>query len=161
MKHKNTIIALSMMFIIAMTSCIKEDFFHKEDMVVEEGLPANIELSFKSQENTIVTRAERDSVSENRVNNVYLFIFDSQGNVHSRKFCTPGYGLTYLNNSTREGRLYIETLSLNKVKIFGIANVTVPGVTSTAYSITKDDLDAINSFTELENTVMRMKEREP
>ncbi len=158
MKHKNTIIALSMMFIIAMTSCIKEDFFHKEDMVVEEGLPANIELSFKSQENTIVTRAERDSVSENRVNNVYLFIFDSQGNVHSRKFCTPGYGLTYLNNSTREGRLYIETLSLNKVKIFGIANVTVPGVTSTAYSITKDDLDAINSFTELENTVMRMKE---
>jgi hypothetical protein len=82
-----------MIFSFLMISCERENLFPESELV-EEGLPAEISLNFKSQENNIVSRAERDSVDEYRVNNVYLFIFNSDGDVHERKFCTPGNGLS-------------------------------------------------------------------
>ena len=121
------------------TSC-KDDFFNYDDKEVVEGLPANVILKFKSLENTVVTRAGRDPIYENRVDNIYVFIFDSQGNVHARKFCKPGYGLSYATTDVeadkyRAGTIRInDTKSLNKARIVGIANVSVVGVTSTAYT---------------------------
>lgn len=155
MRSYRILLYLGLILIMTFTSC-KDEFFKYDDTKVVEGLPASIILGFKSQENTIVTRAERDPIYENRVDNIYVFIFDSQGNVHERKFCTQGNGLSYTGDSSDKGTLQINTTSLNNAKIVGIANVSVQGVTSTAYSITQEDLDGVRSLQELENMVMTM-----
>ena len=155
MKSDRILLYLGLILIMTFTSC-KDEFFKYDDTKVIEGLPASIILGFKSQENTIVTRAERDSIYENRVDNIYVFIFDSQGNVHERKFCKQGEGLSYTDTSFDKGKLQIKTTSLNNAKIVGIANVSVQGVTSTAYSITQEDLEAVHSLQELEDMVMTM-----
>ena len=155
MKSYRILLYIGLILIMTFTSC-KDEFFKYDDTKVVEGLPASIILGFESQENTIVTRAERDSIYENRVDNIYVFIFDSQGNVHKRKFCTLGDGLSYTDDSFNKGKLQINTTSLNNAKIVGIANVSVQGVTSTAYSITQEDLEAVHSLQELEDMVMIM-----
>ena len=155
MRSYRILLYLGLILIMTFTSC-KDEFFKYDDTKVVEGLPASIIIGFESQENTIVTRAERDPIYENRVDNIYVFIFDSQGNVHERKFCTQGNGLSYTGDSSDKGTLQINTTSLNNAKIVGIANVSVQGVTSTAYSITQEDLDGVRSLQELENMVMTM-----
>lgn len=146
-----------MIFSFLMISCERENLFPESELV-EEGLPAEISLNFKSQENNIVSRAGRDPQDENRVNNVYLFIFNSEGNVHERKFCIPGNGLSYDESSISTGHLIVSTRSLNNAKIVGIANVYQEGISSNVFSITKENLDAIDTYDELNNMVMKMSE---
>lgn len=158
MKRINIAVYFVMVLSLLMISCERENLFPESEMV-EEGLPAEISLNFKSQENNIVSRAERDSVDEYRVNNVYLFIFNSDGDVHERKFCTPGNGLSYdPSSSISTGDLFVSTLSLNNAKIVGIANVYQEGISSNVFSITKENLDAIDTYDELNTMVMKMSE---
>ena len=156
MKKIQYILYLGLVLLITFTSC-RDEFFSYDDTKVVEGLPASIILGFKSQENTVVTRAERDPKYENRVDNIYIFIFDSQGNVHYRKFFNTG-DITFPTESHDKGTLQLNTQSLNHAKIVGIANVSVEGVTATAYTITEADLKNITSLNELENMVMTMDE---
>lgn len=161
MKSERILLFIGLILTMFFTSC-KDDFFNYDDKEVVEGLPANVILKFKSLENTVVTRAGRDSIYENRVDNIYVFIFDSQGNVHARKFCTPSNGLSYATTDVeadkyRAGTISIvDTKSLNKARIVGIANVSVEGVTSTAYTVTEAELNKITSFDELNSKVMKM-----
>ena len=156
MKKIQYILYLGLVLLITFTSC-RDEFFSYDDTKVVEGLPASIILGFKSQENTVVARAERDPKYENRVDNIYIFIFDSQGNVHYRKFFNTG-DITFPTESHDKGTLQLNTQSLNHAKIVGIANVSVEGVTATAYTITEADLNNITSLNELENMVMTMDE---
>lgn len=161
MKSERILLFIGLILTMFFTSC-KDDFFNYDDKEVVEGLPANVILKFKSLENTVVTRAGRDPIYENRVDNIYVFIFDSQGNVHARKFCTPSNGLSYTPTEIeadkyRAGTISIvDTKSLNKARIVGIANVSVVGVTSTAYTVTEAELNEITSFDELNSKVMKM-----
>lgn len=158
MKRMNISVYFVMVLSLLMISCERENLFPESEMV-EEGLPAEISLNFKSQENNIVSRAERDSVYEYRVNNVYLFIFNSDGDVHERKFCTPGNGLSYdPSSSISTGDLFVSTRSLNNAKIVGIANVYQEGISSNVFSITKENLDAIDTYDKLNTMVMKMSE---
>ncbi len=159
MKKNRLLLCVGFMLSLLWTAC-SDDLFTDESFYVEEGLPATVSISFKSQENTVVTRAERDPKYENRVDNIYMFIFDNGGNVHYRKFFKEGGGLSYDKNVTdkSKGSVQIETKSLNNAKIVGIANVSVEGETSTAYTITEADLNNIASYSELENKVMTMSD---
>lgn len=156
MKKGKILSGIVLLMSVFLASCTRNEIYDPSGLV-EEGLPARISIQFKSQENVVVTRAERDPEYENRVDNIYIFIFDSQGNVHERKFCTPGNGgLSYTNNTYEEGTLNVITKSLNNARIVGIANVSVAGVTATAYSITEADLNGVQDYASLENMVMRM-----
>lgn len=125
---------------------------------VEEGLPASVRFGFGVKENVIITRKEQGELFENRVDNVYIIIFKEDGSVHERKFCTEGSGLTYTdgNPGKNTGQLYIETKSINNARIVGIANLTTE-TTSTAYSISPADLDAVTSFEQMKNLCMKMR----
>ena len=159
MKTNKLLLPIGILLTLFWTACF-DDPFSDDSFRVQEGLPANISINFKSQENTVVTRAERNPEYENRVDNIYMFIFDSQGNVHYRKLFKDGTGLSYDKDVTdkSKGSLTIETKSLNNAKIVGIANVSVEGVTSTAYTITEADLNKITSYSELEGKMMSMSD---
>lgn len=144
-------------FASLLSSCVKEELEYG-CTEVEEGLPAHVVLNYKVQRRDVVTRAAQSSQYEYRVENIYVFIFDGAGQRHYNHLFTndfnPNNGVASAN-----GTLQLETQSLNNATIVGIANVT-DGTTSTAYSVTKDDLDAIMTLSELKQFVMPLSEND-
>lgn len=141
---------IAVLLILSLSSCKDETFDFNE---VEEGLPAEVTLKIKTEGNTVVSRAALDEKIENMVDNIYLFIFDSSGNIHDRKFY-PASDLHY-GTTTSEGTITLNTASLNGARIIGIANITTESSAS-IYDITEEELDAITSFSQLEEKMVKM-----
>lgn len=137
-------------------SCTDDTFVDNRNRVVE-GLPAHVQMKFQSEAGQVFTRSEQKPEYENRVDNIYIFVFDAAGEVHFRKFCTQGDGLSFENGKPdhSSGTVFFETTSLNDARIVGIANLTTES-TATAYNITKDELDAITNLDALKAKVMKM-----
>lgn len=157
MKASKYLQMIGLMLSLAAVSCVDDTFVDNRTRV-EEGLPASVQLGFQAEESPVITRAEQDAEYENRVDNIYVLVFDGAGDRHFGKFCTDGDGLSYADGTTGDnsGTVFFTTTSLNDARIVGIANLTT-ATTSTAYSITKETLDAIQNLTELKALVMKMK----
>lgn len=139
--------------VLLASSCVKEEVVYNCGRV-EEGLPAQVDLKYKVQRRDVITRAAQASRYEYRVENMYVFIFDAAGQKRYGQLATnfvPNNGDNYAN-----GTLRLTTESLNDATIVGIANVTVPNSTSTAYNVTEEQLDAIQTLNELQNFVMSL-----
>lgn len=141
-----------------LAACTDDTFGDRADRV-PEGIPVTVRLGFQASEATPETRAEKGEEYENRVDNVYILIFDEQGAIHDRFFLTPGEGLTYESgdNLLSSGELIFSTTSLNNATIVGIANLA-DGNTSTAYTVTEADLDAVTTLGDLQAKVMKMRD---
>lgn len=157
MKASKFLQMISLVLALTAVSCVDDTFVDNRNRVVE-GLPASVQLGFQAEESPVITRSEQDAEYENRVDNIYVLVFDGAGDRHFGKFCTDGDGLSYADGTTghNTGTVFFETTSLNDARIVGIANLTTT-TTSTAYSITKEKLDAIRNLNELKALVMKMK----
>ncbi len=146
------------LLLFAFTACERLD----EPLLLEEhgteGIPVKVTVPFKAQNNKIITRAEQSADLEQRINNVYLFIFDRAGNKIAEKFCTIGNGMTPDASNYSSGTLAINAESRNEARIVGIANLNEGNVT-TAYDITPDVLEQITTYDELCALQMRLNER--
>lgn len=145
---------LCLMLFVA--SCTDDTFVDNRNRVVE-GLPAHVQMKFQSEAGQVFTRGEQKPEYENRVDNIYIFVFDAAGEVHFRKFCIQGDGLSFENGSPdhSSGKVFFETTSLNDARIVGIANLTTES-TATAYNITEEELDAVTNLDALKAKVMKM-----
>ncbi len=121
---------------------------------VEEGLPALLQLKYEVEASPVMTRAEQSAEYENRVENLYIFIFEEHGMVHARRFCTEGNGLSPQSNYST-GTATLSTHSINNATIVGIANLTT-ATTATAYTLTVADLDAVANIDQLKALAMRL-----
>lgn len=148
MKVKRLINGIVCVLVLLITSCTDETFDFNE---VEEGLPASVTVKVDVKDNAVVSRAERDSVTESRVDNIYLFIFDNAGNLHHKEFFLD---LNY-DATTDEGKFELKTKSLNGAKFVAIANLTT-NESASVYDITPTQLDAIESFAELNDFYVKM-----
>lgn len=156
MKTYRLLQSLCLMLAILATSCTDDTFVYNREQV-EEGLPTCVRLNFKAEENKVVTRYAQDEIYENRVDNIYVLVFNGSGGVHYRRFYTAGEGLIYDDSTTKSsGSIKFNTQSLGGATIVGIANLTTP-TTSTAYSVAKADLDTITTLSSLKNVVMKMR----
>lgn len=144
--------------ILLFTACQDDVPFRNADRI-QEGIPTTVKLGFQASEATVETRAAQDRKYEDRVDNVFILIFDEDGNIHDRFFCKPGSGLSYDNGNTllSSGFLMFTTTSLNNATIVGIANLA-DGNTSTAYTVTEAELTAVNTLDELKAKVMTMRD---
>lgn len=144
--------------ILLFTACQDDMPFRNADRI-QEGIPTTVKLGFQASEATVETRAAQDQKYEDRVDNVFILIFDEDGKIHDRFFCKDGSGLSYDNGNTllSSGILTFTTTSLNNATIVGIANLA-DGNTSTAYTVTKDKLTAVNTLDELKAKVMTMRD---
>lgn len=149
-------VVVGMMLFLA--ACTDDTFSRSYDRVVE-GIPVTVQLNFKASSATVETRATQSEASENRVDNVYILIFDENGNAKDHIFCTPGNGLTYAtgDNLLSSGKLLFQANSLNNATIVGIANLA-DGSTSTAYIVKEEQLDAVTTLDELKGIVMTMRD---
>lgn len=76
---KNILHLLAAMLLVAeLSSCTEEPLF-EERARVTEGLPARVMLDFRSEKSRVETRAAQDATYEDRVNNLYVFIFNPAG----------------------------------------------------------------------------------
>lgn len=145
-----------LMLALCNVSCVDDTFMDRRSPV-EEGLPTCVRLSFVAEGSKVVTRYAQEPTYENRVDNIYVLVFNGSGNVHYRRFYIPGEGLSYDNKDTMSsGTVEFNTESLGGATIVGIANLTTE-TTSTAYTIGKETLDGINSLNDLKALVMTMK----
>jgi len=142
-----------MLLAVGLYSCTEDPLF-EERARVAEGLPARVMLDFRSEKSCVETRAAQDATNENRVNNLYVFIFNPAGEVHYRNFFTDD--ISY-NGDYSKGSVMIETTSLNKVQIVCIANLSTESVSS-GYDVKKSDMESITSRSDLEAFVMKMDE---
>lgn len=154
---------------ITLTGCQDEDLFETKYRF-EEGIPTQISLGFVSQESKLETRAARPEEYENRIENIYLFVFNQAGqrqpllesietgNPRSSNLFKYNGGLnpTDGNLSNGQGNLEFVCGSLNKATIIAIANVT-EGNTATAYNLTTGELDKIQNLPDLKAYVMKMQ----
>lgn len=153
-RHKNILTLLAAMLLaVGLYSCTEDPLF-EERARVAEGLPARVMLDFRSEKSCVETRAAQDATYENRVNNLYVFIFNPAGEVHYRNFFTDD--ISY-NGDYSKGSVMIETTSLNKVQIVCIANLSTESVSS-GYDVKKSDMESITSRSDLEAFVMKMDE---
>lgn len=152
---KNILHLLAAMLLVAeLSSCTEEPLF-EERARVTEGLPARVMLDFRSEKSRVETRAAQDATYEDRVNNLYVFIFNPAGEVHYRKFFTDG--ISYSGDYSK-GSVMIETTSLNDVQIVCIANLSTASVRS-GYDVELSDMESITSRSDLETFVMKMDEQ--
>lgn len=142
---------------VLLSSCTEELLF-EEHPRVQEGLPAQVTLGFRSEKNRIVTRAAQDESYENHVNNLYVFIFNPDGEVHYQGFYTDN-DITYDTNAGRsKGQVSFSTTSLNNVQIVCIANLSTESVNSN-YEVTQEEMKKITSLDELEAYIMTLDEQ--
>lgn len=136
-----------------LASCVDDTFTDGGNRVVE-GLPAQVELRFMAEGNEIYTRASQNELYENLVENIYVFVFDGSGQKKYGGIPT----LTYQDPNTRkEGTASFNTNSLNNATIVGVANANNrAGEALTAYQITTDELEQIQSLDELQAKVMSL-----
>lgn len=142
-----------------LAACTDDTFGGRTDRVAE-GIPVTVRLGFRASEATPETRAAQGKEYEDRVDNVYILIFDEAGDIHDRFFLTDGKGLTYADGdaSKSSGKLFFNTTSLNNATIVGIANLAEGG-TSTAYTVTEDELNAVTTLSQLQEKVMTMRDK--
>ena len=159
MKASKYLQMISLMLALVAVSCVDDTFVDNRNRIVE-GLPASVQIGFQAEESPIITRSEQNAEYENRVDNIYVLVFDGAGDRHFGKFCTDGDGLSYVDGTTghNSGTVFFTTTSLNDARIVGIANLTTT-TTSTSYSITKETLDGIQNLNELKALVMKMKSK--
>lgn len=139
--------------------CQDEELFNVGNRVVE-GIPTQVTLGYASLESTIETRAAQEPEYENRIENIYLFVFNSAGgraDLDRNLFTTDAnlYPDSY-NPSLGKGSLRFVCPSLNDATIVAIANVA-EGSTQTAYNVTPAELDAVTTFDELKAKIMKME----
>lgn len=136
---------------------------------VKEGVPTTVQLGYSVDGALPMTRAEQDASYENDVNNLYIFVFDSNGsrvrttddNDNDRSFfqesdMSINHGDGTPGNLTN-GTIRFKVGSVLGATIIGIANLTT-GTTTTAFRVTKEDMDAITTLDELSSYVMRMED---
>lgn len=159
MRLMNKLMAVCLMTVpLLFVGCQDEELFDAGNRVVE-GIPTQVTLGYASLESTIETRAAQEADYENRIENIYLFVFNSAGGRVdlNRNLFTSDADLYPEDDdpSLGTGTLQFVCPSLNGATIVAIANVT-NGSTVTAYDVTPAELDAIETLDELKAKVMKM-----
>lgn len=162
-------IVLTTAVLISVHSCyIDERPFQNP---VQEGIPVRVSLSYSSSGNVVETRSALPPEYENRIENIYLFVFNSagvrqpllnsieSGEERSSLFVWGGEGSGGLqpgNDDHSYGSLEFVCGSLSNATIVAVANVTTEDV-STAYTVTPEELDKIEYLDSLKEKIMNME----
>lgn len=152
---------------LMLAGCQDEALF-RASRPIEEGIPTRVSLGYAAQDNIIETRAEQTEEYENRIENIYLFVFNSAGQRQPLLQSTDGTprannlfifngGLNPTDNNLSKGTGDLDFVcgSLQGAIIVGIANVST-NTTGTAYQVTAGTLDQIQTLSDLKSHVMQM-----
>lgn len=162
---------VSLTVAILLYGCYMDERLFNESF--QEGVPTVVTLGYVSSESIVQTRAALEPEYENRIENIYLFVFNSSGvrqellvnqddpsQVRGSSLFKPGEQMIpdQNNQALGKGKISFVCGSLTKATIVAIANVTVDE-TATAYTVTPEQLDRIQTLDELKAEIMEMNQR--
>lgn len=162
---------VSLTVILLMYGCSMDERMFNDSF--QEGVPTVVSLGYVSSESIVQTRAALEPEYENRIENIYLFVFNSSGvrqellvnpddpsQVRGSSLFKPGEQMIpdQNNQALGKGKISFVCGSLTKATIVAIANVTVDE-TATAYTVTPEQLDRIQTLDELKAEIMEMNQR--
>ena len=146
-----------------LAGCTRQERF--PSTAFQEGIPTRVSIQYESEVSIVETRADSGPNYENRIDNIYLFVFNSSGDRQallenedgdlrtSKGLITPNDGL--YRTDIGIGRIEFICPSMTDASIVAIANVTA-GSTTTAYAVDEEMLDKIETLEELKGKIMKM-----
>ena len=147
---KNILYCLISAAAMFFAGCTFDERLTSSDRIVE-GVPTTVNINFGIDGGQVYTRAEENpSVNESRVSNLYVMVFDSDGNRvpvtddsgADKAFFNEGSGLVVNQGSPVTGSVSFNVPSMEGATVVGVANITEGGVT-TVYTLSKAQLDGI------------------
>ncbi len=127
-------------------SCADDEWMSGNRRPVREGVPVTFDLNFCAEDNRVETRAAQDESNESRIYNLYVLIFDADGNKHYGQFFDRYITFT---DGYRKGSVSVETTSLNNATVVCIANLTTDDGVHTDYNVTATEIQAIETLNDL------------
>lgn len=144
--------AAALMILPLLTTCSMEE---RLGPVTGYGIPASVTMNFGVKGHTVYTRASQSEEDENRVDNLYILVFDEEGNKLDAtndngdplNFFTTSpednfSGLSY-DAGNLTGNVRFNVNYSGRVTIVGVANIK-EGSADSGYDLTKADLDAFD-----------------
>lgn len=132
---------------------------------IKEGIPTAVNLKFGMDGGQVYTRAETEepSANEARVANLYVLVFDSNGNRvpttddsgNDKAFFSEGSGLTVNTGTPVSGSVSFNVASMSGATVASVANISEDGVT-TVYTLKKATLDNISTIDDFKQLVVPM-----
>lgn len=132
---------------------------------IKEGIPTAVNLKFGMDDGQVYTRAETEkpSANEARVANLYVLVFDSNGNRvpttddsgNDKAFFSEGSGLTVNTGTPVSGSVSFNVASMSGATVASVANIYEDGVT-TVYTLKKETLDNISTIDDFKRLVVPM-----
>lgn len=132
---------------------------------IKEGIPTAVNLTFGMDDGQVYTRAETEepSANEARVANLYVLVFDSNGNRvpttddsgNDKAFFSEGSGLTVNTGTPVSGSVSFNVASMSGATVASVANISEDGVT-TVYTLEKATLDNISTIDDFKRLVVPM-----
>ncbi len=149
-KYLKKWIMLNMILLLAF-ACQNSDFDSATDINNE-----TVRISFNASYSDVATRSTQSSYYENRIENIFLFVFDSH---NGQRIDSKYYDFESLFGSEAEGNYDNGTLDINiprgqSVKIYGIANID-----NNIVSIYREDLEEIQNVQDLSNLKVSLSQR--
>lgn len=151
---KNILYCLISAAAMFFAGCTFDERLTSSDRIVE-GVPTTVNINFGIDGGQVYTRAEENpSVNESRVSNLYVMVFDSDGNrvsttnndgVETAFFYEPQGGLIVYPGSPVTGSVSFNVPSMTGATVVAVANISEGGVT-TVYTLSKATLDDITTL---------------
>lgn len=117
---------------------------------VKEGIPVTMHFDLSVTGMEVKTRALPDA-EENRINDLYVFVFNTSGQLKNSKFYNTDEIVSSLDNK-KDGKFAIETTS-GECRIYAVANVETNELESLL-----NKLDGVKSITDLNKVVASFEE---
>lgn len=161
MKKQNNILKLvkqitNVLFIsLLFHACVEEDIIKTSN--VEEGVPVEVNLSFFAPDMATISTRSLTDVEENNINDIYVLIFDLQGNRVDGQLFKKGVDFTPTthNSTTNTGNLTLKTTSGER-RIYGIANVVDNELNGNGQDWLLNQLENLSSIQDLEKLTVAM-----
>ena len=153
---------------VGLASCMYDDGI--DNVLIVEGRPAQVELTFAVEDNIeVTTRAAQSEINEHLVQNIYVFVFNGNNRVMPDKSFFDSSEITNYYNKNVEnytgqskGTVRFGALSGSDLKVCAIANINISNTTVTRAEIGEETqvdlakLDAITTYTDLQEMSIRL-----
>lgn len=152
---------------VGLASCMYDDGI--DNVLIVEGRPAQVELTFAVEDNIeVTTRAAQDEMYEHLVQNIYVFVFSGNNRVMPDKSffdsteITDYYNKVVDGNEKSHGTVTFGALSGSDLKVCAIANINISNTSVTRADIGEETqvdlakLDAITTYQELQEMSIRL-----
>ena len=136
-------------------ACTEEDIIKTSN--IEEGVSVEVDLNFFAPDMATISTRSLTEEEENNINDIYILIFDLQGNRVDGTLFEKGVDFTPTthNSETNTGKLTLKTTSGAR-RIYGVANVKDNELNGNGQGWLLNKLEDINTVSELEKLTLAM-----